>query len=241
MSPSTADLAVVIGACRTVVGSGKSIEKVADEYTYASLPLCVIDSVFSIGVRYESVRNVLERYCAFAKVPRLSPTRTVPPRAQQQSITAFLQLASAFDAEQLAVEVFGNRQRTSTHAGLLKADAVVRFAGVLARHRIEHLQDVLESRGLAAVERDVRSIPGQSSGLSWRYFLMLAGREDLVKPDRMILRFLERTLRRSVSPDEAQALLRTAADALTPEFPGLTARTLDNLIWAAERSRPSGA
>ena len=110
------------------------IEKVADEYTYASLPLCVIDSVFSIGVRYESVRNVLERYCAFAKVPRLSPTRTVPPRAQQQSITAFLQLASAFDAEQLAVEVFGNRQRTSTHAGLLKADAVVRFAdgGVFA-------------------------------------------------------------------------------------------------------------
>ncbi|MCY3000982.1 MAG: hypothetical protein NTV21_04185 [Planctomycetota bacterium] len=239
MSETSAEFPVVLEACRAVLGGGKSIEKVADEYTYASLPLCVIDSVFSIGVRYEGVRNVLERYCAFAGVPRLSPTRTVPPRAQQQSITAFLQLAIAFDAERLAVEVFGNRQRTSARSGILKADAVVRFAGVLARHRIECLQDVLESQGLASVERDVRTIPGQSSGLSWRYFLMLAGREDLVKPDRMILRFLERTLRRSVSPDEAQALLRAAADALGREFPGLTARTLDNLIWAEERSRPS--
>lgn len=241
MSETSVELPVALEACRAVLRGGKSVEKVADEYTYASLPLCVIDSVFSIGVRYESVRNVLERYCAFAGVPKLSPTRTVLPRAQQQSITAFLQLVIAFDADRLAAEVFGNRQRTSTHAGLLKAEAVVRFAGVLARHRIECLQDVLEARDLEAVERDVRTIPGQSSGLSWRYFLMLAGREDLVKPDRMILRFLERTLRRSVRPDEAQALLRAAADALGREFPGLTARTLDNLIWAAERSRPSGS
>ena len=229
----------MIEACRAVLGGGKSIDTVAEEYTYASLPLCVIDSVFSIGVRYESVRNVLERYCAFAGVPRLSAARTVPPRAQQQSTVAFLQLAITLDAERLAVEVFGNRQRTSTRNGILKADAVVRFAGVLTQHRVEYLQDVLEAPDLAGVERGVRAIPGQSSGLSWRYFLMLAGREDLVKPDRMILRFLERTLRRPVGPDEAQPLLRATAAALAREFPGLTARTLDNLIWTAERSRPS--
>lgn len=241
MSESGAQLAIVVEACRPLLGGGKSIEEVADEYTYASLPLCVIDSVYSIGVRYEGVRNVLERYCAFAGVPKLSPTRTVPPRAQQQSIAAFLQLALAFDAERLAVEVFGNRQRTSVRSGILKAEAVVRFAGVLTQHRIDCLQDVLEAHDLDGVERGVRAIPGQSSGLSWRYFLMLAGREDLVKPDRMILRFLERTLRRPVGPDEAQLLLRATADALCREFPGLTARTLDNLIWNAERSRPSGA
>lgn len=235
------DLAVVIEACRPVLGGGKSIEKVAEEYTYACLPLCVIDSVFSIGVRYEGVRHVLERYCAFAAVPRLSPTRTVPTRAEQQSMAEFLRLALALDAERLAVEVFGNRQRTSTRNGLLKAEAVVRFARVLTQHRVEYLQDVLEARDLDVVERGVRAIPGQSSGLSWRYFLMLAGREDLVKPDRMVLRFLERTLRRPVAPDDAQLLLRAAADTLCREFPGLTARTLDNLIWNAERSRPNRA
>ena len=33
------------------------------EYYYNSLSLCVIDAVFSIGVRYESVRAVVRRYC----------------------------------------------------------------------------------------------------------------------------------------------------------------------------------
>ncbi|MFS0809480.1 hypothetical protein [Shouchella sp. 1P01AA] len=33
-----------------------------DEYYYSHLTLCVIDSVFSIGVRYEGVRNTVKRY-----------------------------------------------------------------------------------------------------------------------------------------------------------------------------------
>ncbi|MBL8802957.1 MAG: hypothetical protein JNN27_13220 [Planctomycetes bacterium] len=51
-----ADLPALVAACRAVLASSGPIE-VADEYSYASLPLCVIDSVFSIGVRHESVRN----------------------------------------------------------------------------------------------------------------------------------------------------------------------------------------
>jgi hypothetical protein len=45
----------VVAACRAVLTGSGPIE-VAEEYSYASLPLCVIDSVFSIGVRYEGVR-----------------------------------------------------------------------------------------------------------------------------------------------------------------------------------------
>lgn len=33
------------------------------EYYYSSVPLCVIDAVFSIGVRYGRVRAVVKRYC----------------------------------------------------------------------------------------------------------------------------------------------------------------------------------
>jgi len=231
-----ADIPAVVAACRAVLASSGPIE-VADEYGYASLPLCVIDSVFSIGVRYESVRNVIDRYCRQFGLPKQSPKGTVPPREQQESITAFLARVAPIDADRLATEVFGNRQRTSARNGILKADAVVQFADVLARHRIEQLQDVLEASGLSNVEDDVRGIPGQSSGLSWRYFLMLAGREDLVKPDRMIFRFLERVVGRSVGPDEAQAMLTAAARELDREFPGIKPRTLDNLIWRQERER----
>ena len=35
-----------------------------DEYFYPSLPLCVIDAVFSIGVRYEAVRRAVAAWRA---------------------------------------------------------------------------------------------------------------------------------------------------------------------------------
>ena len=42
-----------------------------DEYRYASLPLCIIDAVFSTGVRREAAENVVLRYCEHFGVPRL--------------------------------------------------------------------------------------------------------------------------------------------------------------------------
>ena len=33
-------------------------------YYYDSLPYCIIDAVFSIGVRYTSTQNVVKSYCA---------------------------------------------------------------------------------------------------------------------------------------------------------------------------------
>lgn len=65
---------VVVDACRAAIPNAATIE-VAEQYGYASLPLCVIDSVFSIGVRYESVRNVIERRstCPASRVAELTP------------------------------------------------------------------------------------------------------------------------------------------------------------------------
>jgi hypothetical protein len=240
-SLATAEVRTVVCACREVLASAGTIT-LDDDYFYASLPLCVIDAVFSIGVKYGSVRNVVERYCERFGVPKLARDRSGPPPvAEQESVSAFLARIRDMDAATLAADVFENRQRTSSRNGILKAEAVRRFAEVLARHSIEHLQDVLGARDVSAVERDVRLIPGQGSGVSWSYFLMLAGREDLVKPDRMILRFLERSLGRPVAVAEAQALLAAATRELGTAHPGLKVRTLDNVIWKQESARAARA
>ena len=34
-------------------------------YYYDSLPLCLIDAVFSIGVKYSSTQNVVKHYCSY--------------------------------------------------------------------------------------------------------------------------------------------------------------------------------
>lgn len=65
---------------------------------------------------------------------------------------------------------------------------------------------------------------------------MLAGSEDFVKPDRMVVRFLEAALGRPVGISEAVELLRDTSRELLPEFPNMSARLLDYEVWKFQRS-----
>ncbi len=45
--------------------------RLGDEYFYQSLPLCIIDAVFSIGVKYEGTRRTVIRYCDYFNLQRI--------------------------------------------------------------------------------------------------------------------------------------------------------------------------
>jgi len=207
-----------------------------DEFFYQSLPLCVLDAVFSIGIRYQVVRNVVARYCAHAGVKEFRPySSAAPARSEQESITSFCErLGSWGTADQVAARL-GSRQRTSTHptSSILKADAALRFAEQLRAHAIEHLQDMaaLSAEKAAQVTRAICVIPGQDSGISWAYFQMLAGTEDLVKPDRMLQRFIQTAVGRDISSVAVTDIVRSAARHLRVSYPHLSPRLLDNEIW----------
>lgn len=209
--------------------------RLGDEYYYHSLPLCVIDAVFSIGVQYAAVRKTVARYCSHFSLPMFRADRGSPPsRDEQQSVTLFLQSFQEKGLEAMTTSVFGNRQRTSSRNGILKADAVFQFASVLQRNHVEHLQD-MESKDSALLEPEIRKIRGQGSGLSFQYFRMLAGSDSVVKPDRMILRFLESALGRPIAVAEAQPLLVSAIGYLRQSCPEMTPRLLDHEIWKHQR------
>lgn len=40
-----------------------------DDYWYASVPLCILDAIFSINARYESVRAAVLRYANHISFP----------------------------------------------------------------------------------------------------------------------------------------------------------------------------
>lgn len=211
--------------------------RLPEEYYYASPTLCVIDAVFSIGVRYEGVRAVVDRYCRHYGLARDRASReTLPPVTGQEPIGALAERVAETGAERMAGEVFRNRQRTSSRSGILKAEAVGRFASALAAHRIERFQDIGANLPGRLLEEAVARIPGQRSGISLRYFWMLAGSDDLIKPDRMILRFLSRALGRPVRIEEAGDILTGAAALLRRNYPSLTPRLLDYKIWEFQRS-----
>lgn len=208
----------------------------ADEYFYQSLPLAVIDAVWSIGVRYGGVQRVVARYCEHSGLRKLRADRSsLPSRSEQEPVSAFCERIEQIGPAAMAITVFANRQRTSSRSGILKAEAVYRFACALRTHGIDYFQDAPPAAGNVDLERTIRGIPGQGSGISLGYFWMLVGSDEFIKPDRMIRRFLESVLQRPVSSSEAQILLHDAAQRLRALHPHLTPRLLDHEVWKHQR------
>lgn len=91
----------------------------------------------------------------------------------------------------------------------------------------------------AELQRAISAIPGQGSGISLQYFWMLAGSDGLIKPDRMVLRFLAESLGRPVHTEEALRLVAGAVAELKARYPDMTPRLLDHMIWEYQRARPA--
>lgn len=206
-----------------------------EEYFYQSLPLCVIDAVFSIGIRYSGVKRVVARYCKYTNQKRIRRKDQISPIEDQEAISVFCDRFKKVSPEEMADLFYQSRQRTSTRSGILKADAVYRFALCLHAYHVDYFQDLRRVLDDRHFEADIKRIPGQASGISLQYFWMLAGSDKLIKPDRMVLRFLEKALGRQVSVEEAVLCLKAACRQLIGDYPKLTPRLLDHEVWKFQR------
>lgn len=111
----------------------------------------------------------------------------------EHSITDLLILFKGLSPEQMVDDLFGNRLRTSSRPGILKARAILQFASALDNAGIDDFCDLNEDR-LAIAEALVREIPGKASGISFDYFRMLAGDDNLIKPDRVVQHYIAKAL-----------------------------------------------
>lgn len=75
-----------------------------------------------------------------------------------------------------------------------------RFAQTSKAFCANNLQDVPNVLTDGSFEESIRMIPGQGSGTSLTYFFMLSGSENLIKPDRMVLRFIKEAIGIAVNP-----------------------------------------
>jgi len=197
------------------------------EYGYASVPFCVIDSVFSLGVRYKQVENVVARFA--------EKSGWAPFSGPEHTVLEFLNLEAE---ERSNHDLFSNQGRVFQRADAPhKRDIVFDFAQVLCDHGVNDMTTAAEAANDAALDADLRLLPGQGQGTAVKYFFMLAGNEDLVKPDRMLTRFVNaylgktgRGLGESLEPNSIQDLFQTTAKSL-----GVTPRELDHLVWNHQR------
>lgn len=213
-----------------------------DPYRYASLPLCIIDAVFATGVRREAAENVVRRYCEHFEVPRLrseaaeqgvaSPEATVSG-FREDSVSALLGRFDELGIEEMADTVFRNRQRTSTQNGILKAEAVYRFARALREAGVEDFATALAHTDDEALDAQLRQIPGQhvSVGVFW----MFAGTESCAKAGPALYQFVSEILGRRVSVTELRGLLTALLAELRTDRPDLTLQLLDLGIRTTQR------
>jgi hypothetical protein len=211
---------------------------------WTHLSLCVLDAVFSIGARYSSTTRTVWAYARHRDLPHVfEPAAAVAAgnyAGGEESVADMRDHVAELGAAAFAAQV-GNRQRTSTRGGVLKAQAAHDFAAVLARHRVLRLADVGEvlaaPQRLGSLEAELGQVPGHgSAGLRVSYLWMLAGDDVHIKPDRMVLGWLRGVLGRDVAPAEAAALLTAAAAAL-----GVTPWQVDHAVWNHQRRRRAGS
>ena len=88
-----------------------------------SLALCVIDAIWSMGVKYEGVINVVRRYGAWVTEQGWSTDR----RSTGDLVTDI----DAIGGPAAFADLVRNHSRTSTTNGVLKADAVRQAASAL--------------------------------------------------------------------------------------------------------------
>jgi len=223
------DVKRMVASCEAIPPSNFTPEEAPDGY--ASVPLCAIDSIYSIGVKYEGVRHVVGRYRHYWS------ERGVAADSTEHTTNDFL--AEFGNRTDLADSLFQNQQRTSTRNGILKSDAVLQLLQLLGspEFNIQTTKELRKHFHDQKLDTEIRGIRGQASGISAKYLFLLAGVEDAVKPDRMIIRFVSSAVGRRVTPAEAEALVVAAARELRDKYANLTPRILDHAIWAVQRAR----
>jgi hypothetical protein len=223
-------------ACRSRLDLKTAV--LGEEYYYSSLTLCVIDAVYSIGVTYGSTRNTVDKYCRYFGMAKLRSDKSMIPTIEnQESMSQLSEKFRKYGITGFTEDIFNNRQRTSTKNGILKSEAVYDFSQALRSFNVDYLQDVEKIISNKSFEKEIRSIPGQKSGISLKYFFMLAGSEELVKPDRMISRFVEESTGKKFSSADCQNILVETAGKLKETYPNITPRLLDHQIWSYQRAK----
>lgn len=193
------------------------------------LPIFIMDAVFSIGVKYTGVTNTIDKYteyfhCNFTR-EKEGPT--------EHTINEFLENIKLVGGPEKFSEIaLRNKQRTSARNGILKAKACYKFAEILQENKINTVDDFLGFKDKNALEKDIKLITGQGSGIMLKYFYMLTGDTSRVKPDRQIFRFIQEIIPEAKTQDDVLDIFTQGVKILNVKYPHLTVRSLDNLVWA---------
>jgi len=219
--------------------------KLGPEYYYYSITSAIIDAVYSLGITYAQTKKVVERYNEYYNLKMYRDYGSdFSPESGQDSTTDLIERIKEIGIDEIAVDVFKNRCRTSTHkSSILKSEAVLMFAEVLKKYGVEYLQDINKTIGNKDLENEIRSIPGQTTRISLEYFYMLTGYDYFVKIDRHMLRFFSDAVgyhSNKYGMETGKYVVETikkAIKVLRIKYKHMTPRLLDHQLWLFQKTQ----
>lgn len=191
------------------------------DYHYESMSACILDCIYSLRARYESVTiPIIERYAKkFMGNDRHASGYTVSSLINNIDYVG--------GTEPFARDILLNRQ---VIGGRLKSEVCYELASKLKMLNIETIEDFRNFKPQEYLETIIKSVRGIGDA-AVNYLFMLAGDPNRCKPDVHIHRSIKDAFGYDISNDECQLLFTQSVNLLKNKYSNITVRLLDNIIW----------
>lgn len=194
---------------------------------YNSLAVCIIDCFYSLRAKYFAVTvPVVERY---AKV--FMNNDKFESNVNCKDLIEHVDSVGGY--ENFAKTILNNRQKISKK---FKSEICYEVAQKLLQIKINTIDDFKNYKDIKLLEKVLYSIKGVGAA-GVNYLFMLAGDPNRCKPDVHIHHCIKDACGIDVSDLECQHLFTDAIALLNIDYPNLTVRRLDGIIWEKYQAR----
>lgn len=190
-------------------------------YNYKSLPICIVDCVYSLRAKYYAVTvPIVKRYADVYLNGDMN--------SAEDTLSSFIQHVEDIGLQGFADKVVKNHQKLGGH--IPKEEVCYKLAQYLKYLHIETIEDFQNFEAQELLEIVIRAVKGLGDA-GTNYLFMLAGDANRCKPDVHIHHCIKDACGNDISNEECQELFADAVAILREQYPNLTVRNLDGIIW----------
>lgn len=195
------------------------------EYGYQSLSVCILDCIYSLRTKYYAVTiPIIERYA--------TAYMDSDPRASGDTVSLLLNRMDEKGHKTFADKVLRNQQKLGGKKQIPKEEVCYQLARYLRDLHIETIDDFQNFESQEILEIVIRAVDGLGDA-GVNYLFMLAGDPNRCKPDVHIHHCIRDAFGYDISNEECQTLFAHTIKLLRDQYPNLTVRGLDGIIWRA--------
>ena len=195
------------------------------EYGYKSLSVCILDCVYSLRTKYYAVTiPIVERYANAYMGGNTS--------ASGDTVSLLMNRMDEKGHKEFVNQILQNQQKLGGKRRIPKEEVCYQLARYLRDLHVETIEDFQNFESQEILEIVIRAVNGLGDA-GVNYLFMLAGDPDRCKPDVHIHHCIRDAFGHDISNEECQMLFTDAVELLRNQYPNLTVRGMDGIIWRA--------